>query len=100
MIYITVAIGILLIAGISLMLYSYSGENQRHVFAGSFGVCLTFIAGISALLVTNLSYRWIAAEHTANVINRQYGTTYSREEIFWARDVINTVQEQTREKTK
>jgi len=38
-------------------------------------------------------WAWFAADSKANIINREYGTSYTREEIFYASDVIDTIRQ-------
>jgi len=64
-----------------------------------FGVLLEFIAFIT--LIASLfmlvvypiqAFNYIAAEHKANIINREYGTDYTQSEVFYASDVIETIR--------
>lgn len=55
------------------------------------------IVGVAASLITAVTYAfvvwsWVAADHKARVINREYGTNYTREEVFFASDVIETIR--------
>jgi len=36
---------------------------------------------------------WIGSEYKATVLNREYGASYTREEIFYASDVIDTIRQ-------
>jgi hypothetical protein len=40
----------------------------------------------------------MASEHKMHIINREYQTNYTREEIFYASDVIDTIRELDRKR--
>ena len=52
--------------------------------------------GLSVVLV--FGYDWVASEHKAKIVNREYGTNYTREDIFYASDVIDTIREVQRQR--
>jgi len=64
-------------------------------FVGVIGTMTTF-----ALLVFYAIsiYAWIGAGHKADLINSEFGTSYSREQIFWAGDVIEEIREIKRQR--
>lgn len=67
-------------------------RKMRHDIAGYVGV-LIFISTISALFYAVLGLDWISAGYKARIINREYGTHYTQEEVFYASDVINTIRQ-------
>lgn len=62
-----------------------------------FGDVICFAGGalgfIGLFICAALLKPYFAAEHKANIINREYGTNYTPEEVFYASSVINTVRE-------
>lgn len=65
------------------------------------GVIAPFIACFSlfSLLVYGfICFDYLAAEHKANIINREYNTNYTQIEVFYASDVIDTVRELDRKR--
>jgi len=61
-----------------------------------------FISGLGALVLAVilpiLGYEWYASGYQAKIINREYGTNYTKEEVFYAKDVIDTVQQINRKR--
>lgn len=57
-----------------------------------------FSAFIMAISLMIGGYEYIAAGHKANIINREYGKNYTREEIFYADRVIDTIRELDRQR--
>jgi hypothetical protein len=37
-------------------------------------------------------FGWEASKHKVKIINQEYGTSYTAEEVFWASDVIYTIR--------
>lgn len=74
----------------------------RSDFAALVGGILVGMSGavllITMAIVIMCSFDWIAAEHKAKIINSEYGTNYSREEVFFASSVIDTVRELDRKR--
>lgn len=73
----------------------YSGWAFLATLAGGF---LALTAGISAVAYVFVAWAWFASEYQANIINREYGTNYTQEEVFWASSVIDTVRELNRKR--
>ena len=59
-----------------------------------FALVVAFIAG------SILFKSWIGSEYKTTVLNREYGTSYTREEIFYASDVIDTIRELDRKRVE
>lgn len=64
----------------------------RHVLAGFLGLIIFVGAGVSSIAFAFTSWSWMASEAKANIINREYKTNYTREEVFFASDVIDTIR--------
>lgn len=97
---------LLLIAAIALCLFAalcfHLSENSSNSFMeGLFALfCIVSAIGAAAALIgfACLGYGWVASEHRAQIINREYGTNYTQAEVFYASDVIETVRELDRKR--
>lgn len=85
---------LVLLAIISIALLNYS-DNLDGIFEflavlfGFLGSAISFMATVAGLL---LSFGWFAASYQAQIINREYGTQYTQEEVFYASSVIDTIR--------
>lgn len=83
-----------------LLVYSDEGHYVRHGFAFVLGV-VGVVASIASWVIWLVAiWEWIGAEYKADILNREYGTNYTREELFWAKDVIDTVRELDRKRVE
>ncbi|MDA3854870.1 MAG: hypothetical protein PF569_01330 [Candidatus Woesearchaeota archaeon] len=61
------------------------------------GMLLSTFGGIGVLIFTIFigvyGFEWKASEVKAKLVNKEYGTSYTKEEVFYAEDVIETIQE-------
>jgi hypothetical protein len=91
---------IVVAAVVSVMLFKYGddGYKGRHFLAGIVGVLMGIGTGLSALVYAFAVWGWIAADHKAQIINREYGTNYTQAEVFYASDVIDTVRQLDRKR--
>jgi len=89
---------IVVAAGMSVVLFKYGddGYKTRHLLAGVSGIFLGIGSGFGALAYAALVWGWIAADHQAQIINREYGTNYTQAEVFYASNVIDTVRQLNR----
>lgn len=76
-----------------LLWYGTDGYDNRHVAAGVIGVigaiCVLMGFGFYAVSL----WYWNAAEYKAKIINTEYHTNYTQEEIFYASNVIETIRQ-------
>ena len=90
------------------MLYLFFGWGVAILLAILFIFLDRFINGIAIFasviaifilcVYLVLLFPWIASEHKVKIINKEYGTTYTQEEVFFAFDVIKTIQQLKRER--
>ena len=99
---ILILIAICAAALISAGLLRYAGNDYGGLglFAGIAGVLLAIGTGFAAVSYAFAGWSWMAAESKAQIINREYGTKYTREEIFYASDVIDTIREIDRKRVE
>ena len=96
----------LVIAAIGLTLFSLVAFKVADDMCGGIGEAalaalgtLSALAGTAGLVVTIVfGFQWVASEHKAKIVNSEYGTNYTREDIFYASDVIDTIREVQRQR--
>lgn len=69
-----------------------------NLFCGVLGGVSAFIAFVGLIAYGVLVLDYIGAEHKARIMNREYGTDYTQEEVFYASSVIDTVRELDRKR--
>ncbi len=89
--------GIVIAVVIGVLLLRCSDENYGF-FSGFVGMVLLAGAGTISLGFCFIVWSWYASDYKAQIINRAYGTNYTREEVFFASNVINTVRELDRKR--
>jgi hypothetical protein len=98
MILILVAIISADVIAVALMWYSRENYDGIGTMAGVLGFLLAITAGLAAVAYTLAGWSWFAAEHKAQILNREYGTKYTQAEVFWASNVIETVRQLDRKR--
>jgi len=93
MILILIAIALLLVVSFILL----DRDNYFLSFLGVVGISLGFFSLFSYLF---LAFSYFAADHKKEIINREYGTNYTQEEVFYASDVIDTVRKLNRSRVE
>lgn len=89
---------LILVALIAAMLIAaYFKQRGRYSLFSEVVCPIVVIMGFIGLFVyCFLVYDYIAAGYKKEIINREYGTNYTRQEVFYASDVIETVRELNR----
>ncbi len=95
MILILIAIFIAAVMSVVLVLLA---DEKMSLLLMSAGALLTIATGIASVSYAFTAWSWFAAEYKAEIINREYGTDYTKAEVFWASDVIDTVRELDRKR--
>lgn len=78
-----------------------SGDSGSVLVAGLgalLGGSLVVASAISFLVYILLSFDYVASEHKAKILNEEYGTSYTQQEVFFASSVIDTVRELDRKR--
>ena len=89
---------ILLTAG--LLGLKYASDYMLHdaiSFISGFVAMLSLAAGVTVGALTPFYY---GAGLKADLINAEYGTNYTREQMFFASDIIDTVREIKRQRVE
>jgi len=92
MLLILISIIVVVVVGSVLIIYGSSDNSFLSFLSFFFGFVFLLGAGFASLFYAFCTWEWIAADSKANIINREYGTNYTREEVFYASDVIETMR--------
>lgn len=76
-----------------LLWYSEQGYNGRHTLSGVLGGLSAFICLFGVIAICVCGFAWQASKVQAGLLNREYGTNYTREEVFYASNVIDIIRE-------
>ncbi len=88
-------------AGVLAAVFFKIADDSCNDFAPALtGLLLTFVATGALVCSAFAGYGLYAAKYKVNIINREYGTEYTREEIFYASDVIDTIRELDRKRVE
>lgn len=72
------------------------GDDSGNFMGCFIGILCTAGAGVGLVAYAFSGWNYMAAEYKADIINREYGTNYTQQEVFYASDVIETVRELNR----
>jgi hypothetical protein len=100
MILILVSIIAAALIAVALLHVSENGYGVLHAIALFLGVCLLVASGLASVAYAFTAWSWFAAESKARIINREYGTHYTQEEVFYASSVIDTIRELDRKRVE
>ena len=92
---ITIALVVAVVAALVLIRL-----GDEWVFCGVIGALLAIAIGITSIGFVYMGWRWLASEKEVAIINREYKTNYTREEVFWARNVIDTIRKIDRQRVE
>ena len=94
---IEILIALICLAGIGV----YGATNDKWGFIGG-ALCPAFavIGMMGLLLYSGFAWYYVAAEHKAEVINREFGTNYTQQEVFYAESVIDAIREVQRQRVE
>lgn len=92
---IILAVGLVVAAICILALFFFSEDGYGFIHGAAFfaAVLLSIATAFTGVAYVWQGWSWIAAEQKANIINREYGTNYTQEEVYFASDVIETVRQ-------
>jgi len=94
-------IGFLIVIGMamlfSIVLLKISDEGDMFIVF-TLGLLFTVVSVIMSIVYASIIWEWHAAEYKANIINREYGTSYTQEEVYYAKGVIDTIREIDRQR--
>lgn len=96
----------LVIAVVVGILLAFLGKNiydkTYNVFIECIALAITVVSACVACIALSVvavcGWSWQSSKYKADIINREYNTQYTRQEIFYASDVIDTVRELDRKR--
>ncbi len=90
---------LLIISFAGLFAGFYLTEKSGYsTFFEFIGVVLGVISVVAFLVSMVCGVFYYGAGYKAEIINREYGTSYTREEVFYAGDVIDTIRQLQRQR--
>lgn len=98
---ITIIIAIVVGLLVTALLFQHASntyDNWTGTAAGVAGFFLAIGTGVAAVTYAFTVYSWMASEHKARIINREFGTHYTQQDVFWASDVIDEIRELQRKR--
>ena len=91
-----ILLGIAVVGAIGAVLFWRSVRKSAYespTVAEFLGVLMLATAGLASVIWLVFSASYLGAQYKADIINKEYGTAYTRMEIFWAEDVIEQVRQ-------
>ena len=73
-------------------------SSLDSIICAVLGMISVVIGCIGLIIYCALVMDDIGSEHKARIMNREYGTHYTQEEVFYASSVIDTVRELDRKR--
>ena len=98
MLLILVAIVVAGVVSYGLLMYGSDGYRGSHLaaaLAGTFGLFAVLAASVFYVFA---GWGWLSSEYKTAIINREYQANYTREEVFYASDVIETIRQLDRKR--
>lgn len=72
--------------------------QYEYEFPSFIGCGLLIFSGFTGLVYVYQGWSYISAGYKVQIVNREYGTDYTQAEMYWAKDVIETVRELDRKR--
>ena len=92
-----IAFGLVIALIITIVLWvvaaNNGGDDWWGVVAATIASVSSAVIVVTAIMFAFVVYDYQAADYKAQIINREYGTSYTQDEVFWAEDVIDTIRE-------
>lgn len=88
----------LVIMALMSWLFFWGDYCKDSGFLFLLGIISAVLSVIMAIIVVGNVYDWIGSKYKADILNREYGTKYTQEEIYFARNVIETIRQMDRQR--
>lgn len=75
----------------------YKNKCDEEYFS-TFGFIFGIISLVLLILGSMVSAKYVECQYKAKIINREFNTRYTTEEIFWAEDVLDKIREVKRQR--
>ena len=89
--------GLVTLAVVGTVILAMAGSLDS-VICAILGIISVTIGCLGLIIYCVLVMDYIGAEHKSRIMNREYGTNYTQEEVFYASSVIDTVRELDRKR--
>jgi cytochrome c biogenesis protein CcdA len=76
----------------ALLVFGDNDDRWPNLLASVLGGLLAALVIFVLLFIGLKSFDWTASKYKAEIINREYGTSYTRQEVFYAKDIIEIIQ--------
>lgn len=92
---ILILIAIIAAVTLTAILFWYAGSSYGTSgdVAGVMGILLALACAVASVVYVMAGFAWFSAKYKTEIVNREYGTNYTHEEIFWASSVVDTIRE-------
>lgn len=98
MLYVFLSSVALIIAGVVFLEFMWRSDSGWAVIGTMASGALCVIGAIGLLITLVLAFEWQGSAVKASMLNREYGTNYTREEIFYASSQIDLIRELDRKR--
>jgi len=90
-----IVFGIIMAVVLVIALARWASQDceWQNIIAAIMAVLLGIATGVTIICFCFTVWDWNASEYKARIVNREYGTEYTREEIFYGSNVIETIRE-------
>jgi len=84
----------ILIALVALtVLGSWISKDGYSFFSDAIAPIFTTIGLIGLAIYAFIAWGYFSAEYKADIINKEFGTNYTQEQVFYASDVIDEIRQ-------
>lgn len=84
---------LLLISLVAITIINIYFSHSYNDFLSFVGVMGAALGMLGLIVYSVLINNYISAGYQANIINKEYGTNYTQKDVFYASNVIDTIQE-------
>ncbi len=95
-------IGLILLVVLYVVLFCFSSpdidDEWYKILTFFAAVFLSIITSLLLIVYCCMIWGWQASIYKASIVNRKYGTNYTREEIFYAGGVIEEIRQLDRKR--
>jgi len=94
---ILILISLIAFTGLSIFATKYKCYNMTFV-SDVIGPLAVVVGFFGLLAYSFLVFEYVGAGYKADILNKEYGTSYTKAEVFYASSVIDTVRELNRKR--
>lgn len=98
MLYILLGIIIAIVLIVVLFKNAENLDDGLQLCLGILATCLSFVTALAVVVYIFYAWEWKASEYKAKIINQEYGTNYTKEEVFYASSVIEAIKQLERQR--